>query len=462
MTIVYCDFVNGNDDTGDGTAGNPYKTIDAASVSLVGRDEVRCAKSPAPSDLSGNLTWTNGSSSVSTSVDLTSILAAKDFIRKASLNAADYDIWWEISSITSTTITLVQTFRGYTETCSSKKLGTTDTGTAISNEDVQLLGAEGEAGNLLVISGGWNLSTETQDGETWFRQTGSSRLGNGLASGDWGYISLEKCHFLRYNNCLYLNDSVGWEIETCQVLGAGTLGIQTNAAYNISFSNITTNSTVRLGYDSLPQLEADNLVCVNGAVHSYGLLIHAVLKNSILNLYVGSISRDISGGSIELNAYAPSRIYNVSGISSWNVPNYALGQSVTVKHIDGSSAEKAYQYYGIAAKDTANARSGACIKVTPGDADIPFEQVLKLAAAASTLKIVNVYMKKSSDFNGAVTAALMFKGEFLAAFTTWTLTTSYAHFSLTAQAADIDEAGVLELWIRVTGTAGSVYIDDMS
>lgn len=34
--IKYCDYINGHDDTGDGSAGNPYKTITRASTGLTG------------------------------------------------------------------------------------------------------------------------------------------------------------------------------------------------------------------------------------------------------------------------------------------------------------------------------------------------------------------------------------------------------------------------------------------
>ena len=84
MAIVYCDFASGNDTTGDGSASNPYKTITKASTGLSGDDEVRCAKSPAPTALDGTLTFTDGSTSVATSADLTAVLAAKDFV---SLNS---------------------------------------------------------------------------------------------------------------------------------------------------------------------------------------------------------------------------------------------------------------------------------------------------------------------------------------------------------------------------------------
>jgi len=55
MTIVYWDFLNGNDTTGNGSAGNPYKTIYKASTGLSGDDEVRCAKSLATMSVEGSL-----------------------------------------------------------------------------------------------------------------------------------------------------------------------------------------------------------------------------------------------------------------------------------------------------------------------------------------------------------------------------------------------------------------------
>lgn len=468
MTIVYCDFVNGDDNTGDGTAASPYKTITKASEGLTGLDEVRVAKSPAPSALSGVLTWTNGSTSVSTSLDLTGVLAARDFIRKTSLNAADYDIWWEISSITSTTITLVKTFRGYSESCASQKLGTTDTGAATSGQNVQSVSASGDDySTRLLISGGWNLSTQLQDGETWFRQTGTTKYGNGLRSNGQYYVRLSKCHFLRYYFDLYLQDEAGWLIEYCQLLGAGSEALTTSSTLaNTTFSHITSDGTLSFGDQAMGSFVADSIVCINGVIYTWDLLSNVITHNAVIYAGVGSISRNISGISTDLRARAPCKFYNISGCTI-TPQSYIRGSNyISVKHIDGAAGEQAWQDPGYAQKNTTEARSGSCVQVTPfypydGFSD-PFEQVFKLAVQASTAKTVGVYMKKSADFDGAVEAALMYKGEFLADFVEWTMTTSYQQFTLTADAGDIDESGVLELWLRVWGETGSVYIDDLS
>ena len=53
MTIVYCSWATGNDISGDGSAGNPYQTITKASTTRAAGDEVRVAKSPDPTALTG-------------------------------------------------------------------------------------------------------------------------------------------------------------------------------------------------------------------------------------------------------------------------------------------------------------------------------------------------------------------------------------------------------------------------
>jgi len=62
MTTKYVDYLNGDDGTGDGSAGNPYATIAVASAGLTGGDEVRVAQTPMCS--LGAATWTDDSGDV--------------------------------------------------------------------------------------------------------------------------------------------------------------------------------------------------------------------------------------------------------------------------------------------------------------------------------------------------------------------------------------------------------------
>ena len=198
MTINYCDFINGDDTTGDGTFGNPYQKIDQASTGLTGGDEVRCAKSPDDIDLSGTLAFINDSDSITTSVDLTGILAGMDFIYKTG----ESDNIVEILSLTSSIITLYKPYHGTTETVSSKKLGVTDTGIVDSwgiYQAIQEVFASGTSDlSRLKISGGWNLSSQIQDGKTIFEQTGERGRGYGLEIYLKSYLEIKDLGFLRY------------------------------------------------------------------------------------------------------------------------------------------------------------------------------------------------------------------------------------------------------------------------
>ena len=47
-------------------------------------------------------------------------------------------------------------------------------------------------------------------------------------------------------------------------------------------------------------------------------------------------------------------------------------------------------------------------------------------------------------------------------WTEWTPTTSYVQKTIVAASGDISEDGVLELRIKVRGTAGNVFVDDLA
>ena len=98
MTIKYCSWLTGDDTNGTGTAANPYKTITKASTGLTGGDEVRVAKSPEPTNLTGTTAWTlNGTTVTGTGTLFTTELAKGDFISAPDGN------WYEVITIASDT-----------------------------------------------------------------------------------------------------------------------------------------------------------------------------------------------------------------------------------------------------------------------------------------------------------------------------------------------------------------------
>jgi parallel beta-helix repeat protein len=242
MAIVYCSWATGNDTTGTGTAAAPYKTITKASTSRTAGDEVRVAKSPDPTALTGTTAWTlNGTTVTGTNTLFTSELAIGDFISAPDGN------WYEVITIGSdTSATLYKKYPSATASGhSSQKLGVTDTGAAESSStQVQVVNSSGKSAAFLYISGGWDLDTETQTGQTWFRQKhgtfNTRNYGYGLYLLSKSYVSLDKLNFLRYNYGIYYNGCNNNTITSATCNSNNTNGIYYSSSNN---NNTITSAT---------------------------------------------------------------------------------------------------------------------------------------------------------------------------------------------------------------------------
>lgn len=247
MTTVYVSWATGDDTTGDGSFGNPWKTITKGTTGLTGGDEVRVAKSPAPTALTGTLTFTAGSTAVTGSgTAFSSELVIGDFIEGGD------GYWYEVVTIDSnTSATLGYKYSSATQAgVSSRKLGVTSTGAAAAADAiVQEVSASGtSAVSRLKISGGWDLSTQTQDGQTFFRQmhgTFGNRWGWGLYAFEKNYVEIERLHCLRYGLGLYVRVSGNFSIAAPACLGCATAGI-----YFSTGSTCTLTSPVCMGSNS--------------------------------------------------------------------------------------------------------------------------------------------------------------------------------------------------------------------
>ena len=295
------DYINGHDDTGDGSAGNPYKTITKASTGLTGGDEVRVAKSPAPIDLAGTLSFTqNDTAVVSTSAIFVNAVSGGetdgsvrlgDFIKGGDGN------WWEVITVTdSTHATLYKNYSGATQSgVSSQKLGITSTGAAASSStQVQVVSASGSSSaSKLKISGGWDLSGPSQNGQTYFRQmhgTFSTRNGRGLYLNSKNYVEIERCHFLRYYYGIYLYNSPNNTITT-PTCNSNSEGI--NLAY--SSSNTITTPTCNSNSEGIDLSNSPNNTITTPTCNSngYGIYLYNSPNNTITTPTCNSNSEGI-------------------------------------------------------------------------------------------------------------------------------------------------------------------------
>jgi len=318
-TIKYCSWLTGSDDTGDGSAGNPYKTITKASTGLTGGDEVRVAKSPESTNLTGTLSFTNNSTAVTgNGTAFTTELAIGDFILGGD------DNWWEVVTITSdTAATLYKKYSGSTESgVSSQKLGVTDTGAASSQwAAVQTVSSSGTSTANLKISGGWDLSTESQTGQTYFRQTGANRYGYGLYLNGKSYTEVSRLHFLRYVDGVYYGTSSNNKITSpiCE----------SNSRYGIYYYNSNLNEAT----SPICNGNGDGICCYNA--HSNTVTSPVCNSNANNGLYYTS-------NSANNTAITPTCNSNVRGIYYLQSSNNIAISPTCNRNTTGVGLENSY------------------------------------------------------------------------------------------------------------------------
>jgi len=432
-TIKYCDFVNGDDDNGDGTYSNPYKTITKASTGLGSGDEVRVAKSPAPVDLTVTFSFTNNSKTVtaSDSVFINEVTAGQDdtSVRRGDFIKGGDGNWWEVVTINSaTSADLYQKYSGSTQSgVSSQKLMVTSTGEASgSTTAVQTVSSSGTSASTLKISGGWNLSNQTQDGQTYFRQlhsTFNNRYGYGLYASGKSYVEISRLHFLRYNYGIYLSSSSNNTITSPTCNSSNNSGIYLSSSSNNTITTPTCNS------------------------NNYGIR-SGNSSNNIVNNYSGT--SNTSGDIYVLQAQ-----------------HYGEYPCLLMQHFKEAGDNRCYYEYGVTYRDTTNPRGGTgeCLKFSPTSTTYYISQSFYFAADSGVSKTISAYIRKDASLGGDVQGAIFFMGEKITGWTDITPTedNTYEQKSLVANAADITEDGVLELRIKVRGSSGkNVYVDDIS
>ena len=325
MTIVYCSWATGDDTTGDGTAANPFKTITKATTSRSAGDEVRVAKSPEPTALTGTTAWTlNNTTVTGTGTLFTSELVIGDFI------SAPDGQWYEVITISSnTSATLYKKYPSASASGhSSQKLGVTDTGAAAaSSTQVQVVSSSGTSSAFLYISGGWDLSTETQTGQTYFRQmhgTFNNRYGYGLYMTGKSYTNISRLHFLRYSYGIYYSTSSNNNTCTSPTCNSNNYGIYYNSSSNNTCTSPTCNSNGNYGISYASS--SNNNTCTSPTCNSnnYNGISYASSSNNTCTsptcnsngsygISYASSSNNFIYGTLSTTGNATGAIYNNSG-----------------------------------------------------------------------------------------------------------------------------------------------------
>jgi hypothetical protein len=231
--ILYVAPDTGSDSTGDGAYNNPYKTIAGAMAVYPNNrndgDEIRVKKSGANTSISGTVTWTDGSTSVTKTggnwAAESPAVGKGDYIGNTTIG------FWEVAAVSTTTCTLVKAFAGTTGAKSTERLTTFDITTTGHFENLSPQFNAAAFGKRPRVSGGWTLAASpTQDGVTNYRYYNSGNLDDYNASYAGLYIAagggtiFEKLSFYHFHEGIHIAPSVHFcEFHYCHVGSGGFL-----------------------------------------------------------------------------------------------------------------------------------------------------------------------------------------------------------------------------------------------
>lgn len=162
-------------------------------------------------------------------------------------------------------------------------------------------------------------------------------------------------------------------------------------------------------------------------------------------------------------AYLYDPTVSGNGTSDYYILASAVGPAKAIIISSGVSTS----YYGEAtmSSDTADARSGTCLKFTPAESDephIPYTLgTVKVVSTATDLTL-KIYLKDDATFNGTVYLIAVQAGKQVVKQTEKTPTTSYVEYSLVVSSADLTLNAYLDLKFYAVGTTGNIFFDDFS
>lgn len=464
-TIKYCSWLTGSDDTGDGSAGNPYKTITKASTGLTGGDEVRVAKSPEPIALTGTISFTNNSVDITGSgTAFTTELAIGDFI----LGGDGY--WWEVITISSdTSATLYRPYSGTTQSgVASQKLGITDTGASAAELTIfQEIRSSGTASANLKISGGWDLSTETQTGQTFFRQmhtTFVNRWGQGLYANAKFNYEISRLHFLRYNYGIDNYNSYNYIITLPICNSNYNYGITNSGAYNYTIVSPICNSNFRHG---ISNVNCYNFIYKSPTCNANGT--YGFRDDNSNGIILGTLTTSGNGiagiANDKLNLFI-AKANIAESFKVMNAANY-YNSRVSIGDIGGQS----YIYTDGGTIVNQAATAGGTGKewkfsVTSANrgANYPLNQELaRFLVAANKQVTVKLYFKKSHAT--AIAGALVVRGGQIAGVDSDVKVECPSDTNLNQVTLTFTptETGVvsIEVWVWYVSATGNVIINDI-
>jgi hypothetical protein len=396
-----------------------------------------------------------------------------NYIYMASYNNSRLCIF---NTVSGSKITLVVDYYGTTETVPSQKLGVTDTGTPGSQYAiVQQINSSGSSGaGRITISGGWNLSTETQDGETWFWQSGTNRWGMGLYMNGKAYLDIEDVNFLRYaynvnlsgtdtklssmtsiasERCIYISGSNNrrWELDGVNVYD----GTSSGAIYIIDVVDLIIQNVISRQHSADYGLQIIEGVFVN---------LKSILSNRKFNFtkVSNAIGVDVENEEQIHSSYSEVAFINSSFTTVTFPGDDYYSRISSHNHNDTAGNHIKFTPLGTISRNTTESVSGSCMDFDPSNATRYLQDEFFAPVDSGDDVTFNISLKKDSSFNGNCTLEIEFEGVTIQGPTDVTPTVADTYQTKSISVSSHPSIGVLKLVLKVRGTVGHLYADDLN
>ncbi len=430
-------------------------------------------------------------------------LNLQSLISKNSAEQGGTEGWYGIQSINGTTILLDNDtntkanagkgYSGTTETVALYKRETIKTNIAANQADaVQTVQDSGTVGSNIEFQGGYNTSTTSQDGETFFDGLNGTGYGiylNGKSFTTFNYINV----FRYYNGIHYYNSSNNLIMTMSNANNNRNCGIY--YYYNSNNNSVTTlhnanNNNYGIDYDtcnnnSIAKLSNANNNTTYGIYYIYSNNnFVAELSNANNNLYGVNYNRSSNNIIIDLvtSNNSTASIYNYSGINYifnaslseiteiTGFANFANAKIFSQKHDQTANNHKIFTDGGLISSESTirHTASGISWKLSPTSTNrntsYPLDlTVAKVLCNKDTEVTIKAWMRRD---NTGITGKLVCKGKQIAGVD------SDVSASITADADEWEEVSIsftptaigvveIEVW-AYNGTSYNVYVDDLN
>jgi len=484
MSIYWVD-PDATDDTGDGSKSNPWKT---PNHTVSPGDEVRFKKSPLTT-MSWTVSGTHGQRDLTASSDPSGDIAADDVIKVDG----EYYI---VRGISGTTIQTYKPFLGTTgsgKTC--EKVGVFDIGSTYWQ-----VYSGGNSSNRVYYKGGYDWSTETQDGYTFFKSSASYAY----------YTSNNKSWFECQRLCTVKASSYPFSFYGYQynfknaIIGFGssysiyaTPGV--SSPDGIYFENVEAQNKppyiygrnaklkdcdfwlydsvyAQFGYSNydwhmfLENCRFDGSTYTYGAVQARGDLYCSDVK-------LGSVLSNTKNAFYLYSARIQVKCVNCQFSIEDTRPQYNHVKLVSIRHNQTANDNRTLLGYwrgstlingnGMIQSDTSVYRSSSpSLKFTPKDANHEVFEIFQIPVSSGS-RTVSVYLRKDSSYNGSYRPKMIvryYTGTTTCAFVETEVEMSNVNDTWTQVSTSITlgDDQVIEVEIRGIGNAGHFWCDDLT